>query len=99
MTDHQERGLQDASSEKKEDEQYDDNLFFPYAVSSLVCLGVAWILFKIAYIYVLKRFFGWEKPLSGEEILANLSEEERRAVLQSILSQFSKVRTNGRGRL
>jgi hypothetical protein len=70
-------------------------LLFPYCISVIVCLVCVWFAFRFAYSWVRRVCFGYEEPiepLSGEEILANLSDDQRRAVMQAIISKVCKVR-------
>jgi hypothetical protein len=90
------RKLQHASIalEKNDDSS---SLLFPYAVAGLVCLICVGFAFQYAYSWVRRVCFGFEEPvepLSGEEILANLSDDQRRAVMQAILTKVCKVRSS-----
>jgi hypothetical protein len=91
------RQLQTASIALEDDDD-SMSLLFPYsilAIVGLVCVGFA---FRYAYSWVCRVYFGRivfaepVEPLSGEEILANLSDDQRREVMQAILSKVCKVR-------
>ena len=70
-------------------------LLFPYCISVIVCLVCVGFAFRFAYSWVCRVYFGYEEPvepLSGEQILANLSVDQRRDVMQAIISKVCKVR-------
>lgn len=91
------RKLQHASIalEKNDDSM---SLLFPYIIAVIVCLICVGFAFRYAISWVCSVYFGRDvfqepvEPLSGEEILANLSDDQRRAVMQAILSKVCKVR-------
>ena len=88
------RRLQHASIALEKDDDA-SSLLFPYMISVVVCLVGSMLAFQYAYQWVCRVYFGREEPvepLSGEEILANLTDDQRRAVLQAILSKVCKVR-------
>jgi hypothetical protein len=89
------RNLQHASLNIETDDDNATSLVFPYVIAAVACLMGVGLAFQYAYSYVCRVYFGREEPvepLSGEEILANLSDDQRRAVLQAILVKVCKVR-------
>jgi len=95
------RSLQHASlALDKQDNN--SSLSFSYAIGGLACLAGAWVVLQFTYHWVCRVYFGREEPvepLTGEEILAGLSEDQRRAVLETIISKFNKVRHSTSERL
>ena len=68
---------------------------FPYMIAVAVTVMVIVLGIQHIYLWICRVYFGREpppEPISGEEIMANLTEEQRRAVLQAILSKVCKVR-------
>jgi hypothetical protein len=91
------RKLQHASIALEKDDD-SMSLVFPYTIAVIVCLICVGLAFRYAISWVCRVYFGRDifeepvEPLSGEEILANLSDDQRRAVMQAILSKVCKVR-------
>jgi hypothetical protein len=72
----------------------DNSLLFPYVMSIVICLiGVLYFL-QCCYMYVCRVYCGREPVRSGEEILSELTEDQRKAVMKSILAKLCKVREN-----
>jgi hypothetical protein len=95
------RRLQVSSLALEDDDDDKYSLLFPYIISVLSCLICIGIAFQYMQSYVCRVFFGREEPIDpivAEQILANLSEDQRRAVIQTILSKTSKVRQDERDR-
>jgi len=87
------RQLQTSSLAVKPDDGM-SSLLFPYTIFAFACLAVGYVLFRLAYNW----YFGIEDepdepPLTGDEILAQLTEEQRREIVKDILGQFCKAAT------
>ena len=65
---------------------------FPIFVAVIFCMSSVFLALQYAYWWVCRTYFGRVDSVEGDEILASLTEEQRRAVFQAVVSKLCKVR-------
>ncbi|CAB9513514.1 H2 finger protein [Seminavis robusta] len=92
---HAKLGL--VKSDEEEGSVKDPSLLFPYVVSIIVCVSLAVYALHYLHSYICRNIFGREPPfdpIEGEQVLANLTEDQRKAVTHALLSKYCKSAAN-----
>lgn len=89
------RQLQHASLALEKSGNATDSLF-PYLISVFFAIFAVYLALRYSYLWMCRVVCGREpppKPLNGEEILANMTDEERKAVFHAVVKKLCKTAT------
>lgn len=82
------------NKEQNNGEQKIDLLFIPYIIAIAILLVFVKVSFQFLGSWICEKYFGRvesPEPMTGEELLAQLSEEQRDAVRHAVIAQVCKV--------
>lgn len=65
---------------------YEDSYWVIYGILGLFAIGSVWLAMRYGYYFICKYGFGREDPVDQKEFMAGLSDEQRQAVVATIVN-------------